>query len=81
MVTLILAPICPNCHYIFKRFSVTTDTTFASESIINKSHIRHFSHLYCPQCREVIIGITGEEFPSKDGCYEFDLESIEGNIQ
>lgn len=76
MADLILAPICPNCHYIFENFSITIET----EPIDENSRFCYkqicYSNTYCPQCKEPITGIKGQRFPPKDDCFEFDLKDI-----
>ena len=76
MADLILAPICPNCHYIFENFSITIETEPIDEN--NRFCYKQicYSNTYCPQCKEPITGIKGQRFPPKNDCFEFDLKDI-----
>ena len=75
MADLILAPICPNCHYIFENFSIATKAEPIDNSRIYYKQV-YYSNTYCPQCKEPITGIKGQRFPPKDDYFEFNLKNI-----
>ena len=76
MVELILAPICPNCHYIFEHFSITTEVEILDKNSGLYDKRLYYSNTRCPQCQKLITGIKGQEFPPKDGCFKFSLKDM-----